>query len=134
VTRRDADPPGALALTDAQRHSIGVVLSQIEELMADARRHGAPDEALGHLARVVEEVRASSSAIPPLPPRNVLNATIAQMRVLAEGLRPQRLRGYGPLDEATAGAVDRSVERLEAAVVALYPHRLRQPSAGGSAD
>jgi hypothetical protein len=134
VTGSGADPLEGLPLTDAQRRSIGVVLSQIEELMESARRNGASDEALAHLGRVVEEVRASSRAIRPRRPRNVLNATIAQMRVLAEELRPQRLRGYGPLDEPAAGAVDRSVQRLEAAVVALYPQLPQQPAAGGSAD
>ncbi|MGH3003757.1 MAG: hypothetical protein ACRDM1_14025 [Gaiellaceae bacterium] len=108
------------ALTESQRRSIGVSLSQIQELAGTARAYDVPVSALTRLEDAVEALREASDAIIPVAPKNVLNAAVAQMRVLAEELRPSRLRAYGAIEPDVAAEVDVLVQRLVDAVSALH--------------
>jgi len=101
-----------MSFTDAQRTSIGVCASQIEELVAALRRLGVRSTRLEAIEAAVHELETAAGARRPEPPRNAAGAAVTRMRVLVEELRPSRLVAYGELDPAAAGLLDGYVQRL----------------------
>jgi hypothetical protein len=98
--------------TDAQRHSIGVCVSQLGEHVRTLRSFGVGGPTLAQLEQALDEFADEAGAKKPQPPRNVLNATLVQMLVLEEELRPRRMTSYGPLSEDAAHTLDGHVQRL----------------------
>lgn len=105
--------------TDAQRGSIGVCVSQLEELVRALRSFGVVSPLLVELERAVGELEASTGARRPRPPRNRIAGTLAQMRVLEQELRPRHLAGYGAVSPAAAAILDEQVGRLAELTEAL---------------
>jgi hypothetical protein len=105
--------PGPHLFTAAQRHSIGVAVKQLLELVEAARGLGVDGEALDELEQALERFAlAAGAGMPPPPPRNRLNAVLVQMLVLEEELRPRRLAAYGDVDPEAAMLLDEHVQRL----------------------
>ncbi|HZQ80717.1 MAG TPA: hypothetical protein VFB25_01935 [Gaiellaceae bacterium] len=98
--------------TDAQRGSIGVCVSQLEELVDTLRRLGVQSSWLDEIASAVCDLEHATDARRPAPPKNAAKAAVSQMRVLEEELRPPRMRAYGDLSEASAQLLDRHIQRL----------------------
>jgi hypothetical protein len=96
----------------AQRTSIGVCLSQFAELVQVVRGFGVEAEELDEVDREIESFTRATGARRPPPPRNALNAALAQMLVLEQELRPRRLRNYGEVGPEAERVLDAHVEQL----------------------
>ena len=68
-----------------------------------------------------QPVRAVPTSMPPShasarkrpqPPRSALNATLIQLLVLEEELRPRRMTAYGALSDEAAHVLETHVQRL----------------------
>jgi hypothetical protein len=105
-------PDRAELFTDAQRHSIGGCVSQLGEHLHTLRGFGLDDRALTQLEQVLEAFADDTGAKRPQAPRNALNATLIQMLVLEEELRPRRMTAYGALSEDAAHVLDTHAQRL----------------------
>lgn len=103
---------GSELFTEAQQHSIGVCLSQLGEHLRTLRGFGISDAPLAQLERALEQFADETGATKPQPPRNVLNATLVQMLVLEEELRPRRMTAYGSVSDAAASILDTHVQTL----------------------
>jgi hypothetical protein len=97
---------------DAHRHSFGVYQSQLGEHVRTLRSFGADGSTLEQIERVLEAFAEDTGTNRPQPPRNALNATLVQMLVLEEELRPRRMTAYGSLSDEAARLLDTHVQRL----------------------
>jgi hypothetical protein len=98
--------------SEAQQHSIGVCLSQLGEHLRTLRGFGIQSTPLAQIERELEAMAQATGARRPKPPRNALNATLVQMLVLEEELRPRRMTAYGALSDDAARMLDAHVQRL----------------------
>jgi hypothetical protein len=96
----------------AQRGSIGVCVSQLGEHLHALRGFGIDGAALDRIELELAAMAAATGARRPQPPRNALNATLVQMLVLEEELRPRRMTAYGSLSGDAARVLDGYVQRL----------------------
>lgn len=111
--------PDADFFTDAQQHSIGVCLSQLDEHLRTLRGVGVDHSTLGRIEQTLEAFAEATGARRPQPPRNTLNATLVQMLVLEEELRPRRMTAYGELSDEAARVLDANVQALVGLTQAL---------------
>jgi len=98
--------------TEAQRGSIGVCVTQLEELLHALRGFGVASPLLAELQLAIGELEATTGARRPRPPKNRVQAALAQMRVLTEELRPRRMAGYGEVTPGAAAVLDARLGRL----------------------
>ena len=98
--------------SDAQRGSIGVCVTQLEELVHALRGYGVGSPLLAELELAIGELESATDARRPRVPKNRVPAGLAQMRVLAEELRPRHMAGYGEVSPAAAAVLDARVGRL----------------------
>ena len=98
--------------TEAQRGSIGVCVTQLEELVHALRGFGVASPLLAELQLAIGELEAATGARRPGAPKNRVPAALAQMRVLAEELRPRHMAGYGEVTPTAAAVLDARVGRL----------------------
>ena len=98
--------------TDAQRGSIGVCVTQLEEVVHALRGYGVASPLLAELELAIGELEAATDARRPRAPKNRAPAALAQMRVLAEELRPRHMAGYGEVSPNAAAVLDARVSRL----------------------
>lgn len=105
-------PDNADQFTEAQRHSIGVCVSQLGEHLRTLRNLGIESASLTPLEHALDLLADETGAKKPQPPRNAVNATLVQMLVLEEELRPSRMTAYGDVSDAAARILDAHVQRL----------------------
>lgn len=98
--------------SEAQRGSIGVCVSQLGEHLRALRGFAIDGAALDRIELELEAMAAATGARSPQPPRNARNATLVQMLVLEEELRPRRMTAYGSLSDDAARVLDQHVQRL----------------------
>ena len=96
----------------AQRSSLGVCVAQLSDLAQTLRGYGVVSVQLGQLEQALESLARATGAQKPRPPRNRLNAALAQMLVLEEELRPRRLAAYGAISPDAARILDEHVQRV----------------------
>jgi len=104
--------PDAELFSDAQRRSIGVCLSQLDEHLRTLRGVGVDHSMLGQIEHALEAFAEATGAKRPQPSRNALKATLVQMLVLEEELRPRRMTAYGELSDEAARVLDANVHAL----------------------
>jgi hypothetical protein len=98
--------------TEAQRDSIGVCVSQLDELVESLKRLGVAPERLAPITAAIEDLEAATAAHRPAPPKNAVLGALSQMRVLEEEMRPSRMAAYGDISAASAAVLDRHVQKL----------------------
>lgn len=98
--------------SDAQRGSIGVCVTQLEEFVHALRGYGVGSPLLAELELAIGALETATDARRPRVPKNRVPAALAQMRVLAEELRPRHMAGYGEVSPAAAAVLDARVGRL----------------------
>jgi hypothetical protein len=103
---------GPESFSEAQRHSIGVCLSQLRELLATVRAHGGAERTLARIEDEIDAMAVATDARRPAAPRNVVSAALAQMLVLAAELRARRLAAYGALEPEAASLLDNHAQQL----------------------
>jgi len=101
-----------LVFSDGQRRSIGVCVSQLEELVENLRRYGIAAALLTPISAALDELETATKARRPAPPRNAVMGALSQMRVLEEEMRPRRMTAYGDLSATSAELLERHVQRL----------------------
>lgn len=134
-------PDAASRLNDSQRRSLSVglhhvagLLDEVEQTLESAGRRSpfrrlasdiTPSQAgvvRDYVERVRQELLAAARrhgldvAGPALDARRSLEATLIAASIGVEEMRPQRLRGYGPLDESTGQELARTCDELERAL------------------
>lgn len=98
--------------SEGQRHSIGVCVSQLEELCEALRRYGIDQAHLDPIEAAIGELETATDARRPAPPKNAVMGALSQMRVLEEEMRPQRMAAYGDVSAVSAEVLDRHVQHL----------------------
>ena len=98
--------------SDGQRRSIGVCVSQLEELCESLGRYGISAARLAPIQEAVNALEVATEARRPAPPKNAVMGALAQMRVLEEEMRPRRMASYGELSATSAELLDRHVQQL----------------------
>ena len=96
----------------AQRSAIGSGLTILKECLATLRGLKVDAERLDQIELGIEAMRAATGAEVTPPPRNTLNATLVQMLVLEEELKPSYIRNYGELNDRASSTLEQHVERL----------------------
>ncbi len=110
--------------TEAQQGSIGVGVTQLDELLQALRGFGVASPLLGELQVAIGELEAATGARRPVAPTNRVPVALAQMRVLAEELRPRRMANYGVVTLTAAAILDARVGRLVELLDALGSEQL----------
>jgi hypothetical protein len=126
------DAPG---LNQPQRRAIGVRLESMRRLLADLRQAGFDSTRLPELEDAMRDVGWETRAIAPEAPRSFVQATLAQMWVLAMELRARELASHGELDADAAAALDEHSRRLSGLVTELIDeHEARSRTDAVRAD
>ncbi len=80
---------------------MGAVLRHLERRLTGLLLEGTANVPSGELGRLRELGEAAQGVSPKANIRSLL----AALRVLADDIEPQRLKGYGPLDEEQQGTL-----------------------------
>jgi hypothetical protein len=124
-----------LTLTEPQEHHIETTLKLIDKAVQRAEylfdrgsQHSGPagvvpsldDETLYVLRKVLQRLRNTAAEVyrryglhsRKLDLRHVLEAEMSSLWVMLEDCRPERMQGYGPMDERTARQLSADVAAL----------------------
>lgn len=119
-------PPGwpsadeVSSLPPNHRRAVASVLRTLEKRLSELEAEGQVRVPEGELQRLGQVVNATGSSLPVRSPAGLL----AALAVMADGLEPGRLAGYGELSRAHRATLNRlakSVRSLLATISALHP-------------
>jgi hypothetical protein len=103
----------AAGLGEGHRTALGARLDHMAELLGQAHVAGFESETLHEVADALEAIRAETAAPESRLRKNLVQASLAQMFVLASEFSARSLKAYGELTPEAAAYLDRTSRRLE---------------------
>jgi hypothetical protein len=103
----------AAKLGEGHRTALGARLDHMEELLGQAHVAGFESDTLYEVAGALQAIRAETAAPESQLRKNLVQASLAQMFVLASELSARSLKAYGELTPEAAAYLDRTSRRLE---------------------